>query len=180
MFRIFGFLLVLFASAAHAAMQQPERVVYLPGFDRERIVSEDILVVRAFTSAMADRKEYAGARCQAESNEFRIVFVTPATLAVPRIHKRPSVLRIRCQSYRGDGRLTIRPSHPGYSFPTINPLARIAFVVLATTQNHNRDDWTYVPRGLTRSVTLQWATRAGCVTTSHSTHCTNEGRPAAR
>lgn len=162
MFRTIGLLILLCASAAQAAMPaRPANVQYFPGFDRARIVSEDVLVIRTFTSAMSDRKEYAGARCQAISDEFEIAFITPATLTIPRIHERPSDLRIACQSHNGNGQLTIRPTHPDHALPTFNPLATLAFAFLATTQKHNRDDWTYVPAGQMRTVTLQWATRDG-------------------
>lgn len=151
------------ASAAHAAMPAPpEGVTYLPGFDRARIVGEEVLVIRAFTSAMADRKEYAGAQCTAQSDAFEVAFTTPARITVPRIRQRPSNLRIRCTWHLGSGTLVIRPALPGQTLPKLNPLATLAFSVLTAAENRNRDAWTYVPAGQMRSVTLQWSKRPGC------------------
>lgn len=85
--------------------QEPIPASYKRGFNMDRVSGSIDVTVRTFTRVDKDTREFAGAKCTAESDEISIVFTSPAKLRVPKFGQRkefahrgrPTPLRIVCK-----------------------------------------------------------------------------------
>lgn len=76
----------------------PVSMDYSPDFDTKRVKYETSVAFRSYQPADDKSAEFAGAKCDAVTREFKASFETPAVVKLPVIKGRPSTMNVTCRS----------------------------------------------------------------------------------